>query len=77
MNRHLRGHDLHISSVVGVPFNMHIKFSVWYVQRKSPLHCSLMLIYVFHHLSLYRTNTWQYLSAPEDTGKPQKRKFPL
>lgn len=53
-------------SVVGVPFNKH-----------SPLWCSLMLIYVFHHLSLYRTNTWQCLSAPEDTWKPQKQKFPL
>jgi hypothetical protein len=36
-----------------------------------------MLIYVFHHLSLYRTITWPCLSAPEDAGKPQKQKFPL
>jgi hypothetical protein len=37
----------------------------------------LIYVFVFHHLSLYRTNTWQCFSAPLDTGKPQKQKFPL
>jgi hypothetical protein len=37
----------------------------------------LIYVFVFHHLSLYRTNTWQCLSAPLDTVKPQKQKFPL
>jgi hypothetical protein len=50
---------------------------VLYVQRQSPLQCSCTLFYVFHHLYLYRTNTWQCLSAPEYTGKPQKQKFPI